>query len=212
MHAPQTGEQHSGAWGALAGVVGGLCCVGPSAAVLLGLGSSSALAGLALDRNLALAAGALLLVAGVMFALRQARACALRGVARWRTPALMVATFVLSYAVIGVLLPAIAANRVAVEAMQVQPVAQAENVGSTNGAPALRRATLVVTKMECPPCAAHVRSLLKRKPFVRAFFAEEGIDTVTIDYDSGQITPEALAKLIPLRYGVELMSDVTLPS
>ncbi|HET9224067.1 MAG TPA: hypothetical protein VFO07_16255, partial [Roseiflexaceae bacterium] len=43
----------SSAWGLLAGLAGSLCCLGPSAAVLLGLGSSSALFGLQLERPLA---------------------------------------------------------------------------------------------------------------------------------------------------------------
>ena len=205
-------DKRFGAWGALAGAVGGLCCAGPSAAVLLGLGSSSALAGLALDRTLALAAGVGLLALGLTLALRQSRACDRRGAARWRAPALLLATAVLSYALLGQLLPSVAASQVEAEGDQAPPASGASVAASTRAkAPALRRATLVVAKMECPPCAAHIRSLLRRKPFVRGFFAEEGIDSVTIDYDSSQISPADLARLIPLRYGVEVISDVALP-
>src|SRR5262245_56446698 len=66
------------AWGLLAGLAGSLCCLGPSAAVLLGLGSSSALFGLQLERPLAFGIGAALLFAGLAFALRRERACAVR--------------------------------------------------------------------------------------------------------------------------------------
>src|SRR5262245_10063684 len=83
------------AWGLLAGLAGSLCCLGPSAAVLLGLGSSSALFGLQLDRPLALGVGAALLLAGLVFALRRERACAVRPAARWRQPALMLMSFAL---------------------------------------------------------------------------------------------------------------------
>jgi len=196
----------------LAGAVGGLCCVGPSAAVLLGLGSSSALAGLALDRGAALASGAALLAAGIVAALRSRRACELRGWARWRGLGLMIGTFALAYALIAVLLPTVAANRIEAEASRAAPEVASKPASSSQAAPpALRRITLSIAKMDCPPCAAHVRALLKRKPFVRKFFAEEGADQVTIDYDSRQISPENMAALIPLGYGVSVVSDIALP-
>src|SRR5262249_54859063 len=98
----------SGAMGLLAGIIGSLCCLGPSAAILLGLGSSSALAGLAFDRTLALAGGGVLLLIGLVLARRHARACALPGVARWRAPALILLTFAAAYGLLGYLLPALA--------------------------------------------------------------------------------------------------------
>src|SRR5690349_2939612 len=41
MRSSSKGEIHAGIWGMAAGVVGSLCCIGPSAAILLGLGASS---------------------------------------------------------------------------------------------------------------------------------------------------------------------------
>jgi hypothetical protein len=169
---------------------------------LLGLGSSSALLGLSLDRRLALAGGGGLLLIGTALALRRSRACELRPSARWRAPALMLAMFALAYGLLGVLLPALAARQEDAVAAAPAPLAA--------GAP-LRRLTLSVEKMDCPPCAAHVRALLRRKPFVHAFVAEANIDQVTIDYDSQQISAQKLAALIPFSSGVTVMSDVALP-
>jgi len=193
----------SSAWGALAGLAASLCCIGPSAAVLLGLGASSALFGLQVARPLALAAGAALLLAGLIFALRRARACAARGAARWRQPALMLAAFALAYGLLGLLAPWAAARQ---EDVAVASVALPAAPAAT-----LRRATLTIDQMDCPPCAAHARSLLRRQPFVQGFFAESGIDQVTIDYDSRQIDAQGVVELFPPYYGVALIGDSALP-
>jgi hypothetical protein len=77
--------------------------------------------------------------------------------------------------------------------------------------PKLRRATLIVEKMICPPCAAKVRGLLKRKPFVHGFVAEEGNETVVIEYDSRQIDARRLVSLFPISFEVTLIGDLPLP-
>ncbi len=195
-------------WGIFAGLAASLCCLGPSAAVLLGLGSASALAGIELDRSLALAGGAALLLGGAALALRPGRACDLRPISRLRRLGLMLAAFALAYGLLGVLLPEWAASRV--EA--TEPTAAAAPIAAPSSAAAApRRATLIIEKMICPPCAAHVHSLLGRKPFVQAFVAEENNEQVVIDYDSRQINAQALARLFPQRYRVTLISDTPLP-
>lgn len=205
MGDPSTAAKRSGAWGALAGAVGGLCCIGPSAAVLLGLGSSSALAGLTFDRGVALAGGAALLLAGTALALRRASSCGLRGIARWRQPALLIATFALAYGLLGLLLPALAARQVDTA---LPPSSQAPIAALS--APQ-RRATILVEKMICPPCAAIVRGTLRRNSAVRGFTAETGNEQVTIVYDGGQTNAAVLIAVFPRRYGVTLVSDVALP-
>jgi hypothetical protein len=198
-----TNNMRAGACGLLAGLVGSLCCIGPSAAVLLGLGSSSALLGLSLDHSLALIGGVALLLSGVALALRHMRACDLRPAARWRTPALMLVTFALTYGLLGLLLPALAAQR------EDSSVA----IARAPAAAALpRRLTLIVEKMNCPPCAARVRTALKRQPAVRAFVAEDGNEQISIDYDSRKIDAKQLTALFPPRYGVTMMSDNPLPA
>jgi hypothetical protein len=198
----------SSAWGLLAGVAGSLCCLGPSAAVLLGLGSSSALFGLQLDRPLALGAGGLLLLAGVALALRRGRACAVRPAARWRQPALILVSFVLAYGLLGLLAPWAAARQEDAAIASVVPPAAAPS----QPLPRLgfRRATLIVEKMVCPPCAASVRGLLKRKPFIHGFVAEEGNETVVIEYDSRQVDARELVRLFPLSFKVSLITDAPL--
>jgi len=200
-------------WGVLAGLTASLCCLGPSAAVLLGLGSASALAGIQLDRTLALAGGAALLIGGAALALRPGRACDVRPSARRRSLALMLAAFALAYGLLGLLLPELAARRVeATEPPALHAVASAALPAAAPAvAPTLRRATLIIEKMECPPCAAHVRGLLGRKPFVRAFTAEENNQQVVVDYDSRQIDALGLARLFPRSYRVTLISDKILP-
>jgi hypothetical protein len=203
----------AGAWGLAAGLVGSLCCIGPSAAVFLGLGASSALVGLTFDRGLAQASGTLLLLAGLFFALRRARACELRVATRWRAPALMLASFGLAYGLLGLLAPTLAARQEAAAAVapaEAQPQAASLPKGLAVAAPP-RRLTLIIDKMYCPPCASHVRSALRRQPAVRAFVAEAYVDQVTIDYDSSQTSAKKLAALFPASYGVMLISDEAIP-
>ena len=192
----------AGLAGALAGLAGSLCCLGPSIALLLGLGSSSALWGLALDQRLALAGGVALLLAGMALALREARACAL-GQARWRGPLTVLVVFGLSYGALGLLLPRAAAQADATAAL---PVA----VSAPAGAPVLRRATLIIEKMTCPPCASKVQRLLARQPAVRSFVAIEGNEEVQIEYDSSQVDANALRRLIPSALHASLLRDEAL--
>jgi len=194
----------NGALGLLAGIVGSLCCVGPSAAILLGLGSSSALAGLAFDRTLALAGGGALLVIGLLLAHRQARACALPRVARWRAPALILLTFAVAYGLLGYLLPALA-ERQADASSPITTSAPAPQASS------LRRATLLIEKMYCPPCAAHVRGALGRKPSIHSFIAETDNEEVIVDYDSQQTSTRAIIAIFPYSFHVKLISDQALP-
>lgn len=194
----------AGLAGALAGLAGSLCCLGPSIALLLGLGSSSALWGLALDQRLALAGGVALLLAGMALALREARACAL-GQARWRGPLTVVVVFVLSYGALGLLLP-----RLAAQAEASPTLADAAPVVDQASAPELRRVTLIVEKMTCPPCASKVQRLLARQPAVQKFVAIEGNEEVQIDYDARRLDAEALRKLIPSALHVSLLRDEAL--
>src|SRR5215218_9674038 len=109
MRLSSNSEIMAGAWGLVAGIVGSLCCIGPSAAILLGLGASSALLGLTLDRVLALGGGAALLLTGALLVAWRERTCDLRPSARWRNPALLLASFALAYGLLGLLVPVLAA-------------------------------------------------------------------------------------------------------
>jgi hypothetical protein len=206
MISPRTAGARAGAVGLLAGLAGSLCCLGPSAALLLGAGASSALWGLAIGRGLALTGGLALLGVGMALALRHACMCALGGWARWRAPLLMLAAFVLSYGLLGVLAPELAAQQAVAQpaAQEVPAVAVAAPAAST------RRATLLIEKMNCPPCAAKVRSLLARKPFVRGALAEPNNEQVVIDYDPAATDVETLVRLFPHSFGITLLSDVAL--
>jgi hypothetical protein len=181
----------------------------------MGLGSSSALLGFSLDHTVALAGGATLLLAGAILASRRARACDLRPAPRWRTPALMLASFALAYGLLGLLAPALAARQEDATAnlahVASQPLALSLRQGQAVAAAPRRRLTLSIEKMDCPPCAASVRTVLKRQSVVRAFFAEAGNDQVTIDYESGQASAKKLTALFPKYYGVTLISDEVLP-
>jgi hypothetical protein len=206
----------AGAWGLASGLVGSLCCIGPSAAILLGLGSSSALLGFTLDRALAFGGGAALLLAGAALAWRRSRACDLRPLVRWRIPALMLISFALAYGLLGLLAPALAARQEDAMIESALVAAQRQSLSVSNEQPAvaaapLHRLTLIVEKMDCPPCAATVRTALKRQPTVHAFLAEAYNDQVTIDYDSSQTSAKKLAALFPARYGVTLISDQAIP-
>jgi hypothetical protein len=157
---------------------------------------------------------AALLLGGAALGQRRARACALRPGVRWRWAALMLAAFALSYGLLGVLVPALAAQREDVPPPQAQDAAQVaagEPGAAPAAAPELRRATLIIEKMECPPCAASIRTLLKRKPFVHHFVAEAYNQQVIVDYDSRQIDAQGLLALIPRRTRPSLLNDEALP-
>jgi len=206
----------AGAWGLAAGLVGSLCCIGPSAAILLGLGTSSILLGFSLDQTVALAGGAALLLAGTILVSRRERACDLRPAARWRTPALMLASFALAYGLLGLLAPTLAARKEDAAAGSERAASQHQSLSLSKeqqavAAAPLRRLTLIVEKMNCPPCAATVRTALKRQPTVRAFVAEADNDQVTIDYNSSRTSAKKLAALFPARYGITLISDQAIP-
>jgi hypothetical protein len=126
-----------------------------------------------------------------------------RPAARWCQPALLLVSFAVTYGLLGLLAPWAAARQVD-EALAAPPAAPAPK-------PVLRRATILIEKMICPPCAANVRGLLKRKPFVRGFLAEEGNETVVIEYDSRQADARGLVKLFPTSFKVTLTSDTPLP-
>jgi copper chaperone CopZ len=203
-----THEIHAGAWGLVAGIIGSLCCIGPSAAILLGLGASSALLGFSLDRTVTLAGGVALLLAGVALACWRARVCELRPAARWRTPALMLISFALAYGLLGILAPALAVRQedAATNSEQRQALVAPQEPQAVVAAEP-RRLTLSIEKMDCPPCAATVRTALKRQKAVRAFVAETGNDEVQIEYDSVRVTAKKLAALFPARYGVTQIDD-----
>lgn len=197
----------AGVFGVLAGVAGRLCCLGPAVALMFGAGASSVLWGLVLRRDLALALGALLLLIGFGLALRHTQACALPARARWRAPLLMLAAFVFSYGLLGMLLPQLAAQQLQVSSVTVlhQPAAAPSHaLAKTN------RVTLIIEKMDCPPCAAKVRSLLGRKPYVRAAIVEPGNQQVIIDYDPTQIEAHALTQLFPHSFGITIKNDIAI--
>lgn len=214
---PTTSARH---WGFLAGVIGSLCCLGPTAALLLGLSSSSALFSLQLDQSWALAASLIMLAGGIVQALRRSRSGAVCGVARWRSPLMMALTFVVSYALLGVLLPLFAARQelaadVANGGATAQVASVAANVGDqpqqivnvAAKAPELRRLTMIIEKMNCPPCAAKVHNRLSQKPAVRELRAEAYNEEVIVTYDASLSTGEQLMKLFPRQYGLTLISD-----
>lgn len=201
MRRGATTATRSGALGLLAGLAGSLCCLGPSAAVLFGLGSSSAVAGLALGRTQALAGGGVLLLAGLLLARRNVRACELRHRARWLPPAVMLLSFAVAYGLLGYLLPELAArhaDRVTAAVAQVPASAPGNSV---------RRATLLIEKMNCPPCAASVRGAFARKPYVQHFSAETNNELVTIEYDSRRASVHEIIAIFPRAYGVSLLDD-----
>jgi lysylphosphatidylglycerol synthetase-like protein (DUF2156 family) len=170
---------------------------------LLGLGASSALAAFQIDRTLAVVIGLLLLSVGVALNIRQSSRCALRPALRLRAPLLLLAAFGLSYLLLAQMLPALAARQIAAAPLAAPPPV-------APGAP-LRRVTLSIEKMYCPPCVAHVRHRLAEQAGVAAFVAESSVDVVQIDYRPDEVAATTLAALFPKTYGVALLSDGPLP-
>jgi len=127
----------------------------------------------------------------------------------------MLAGFALAFGLLGVLVPALAARQEDAAADTKLALAQRQALNLPQvpavGAAPQRRLTLSVERMSCPPCAAAIRSALKRQRTIRAFFAESDNDQVTIDYDSGQTTAKKLSAIIPAHYGVTVISDELIP-
>ena len=207
---PDPSAKAAPTWGLIAGLVGSWCCLGPSAAVLLGLGSSSMLFSVQFNQSWALFVSGMLLLGGIARVLRPMQARTICRRARWRQPAIMLATFMLSYGLLGELLPTLAAQ---VEASSTVPQVVATTPREITveplvaPPPALHRLTLIIEKMNCPPCAVKIRNRLKSKPAVRELRAEDYNEEVVITYDPQQTTGEALIKLIPTQYGVTFIRD-----
>ena len=190
---------HSSLWGTIAGALGSLCCLGPSAALILGMGASSTLAGLALHRSLALGLGLAMLGFGLLHSYRQSRSCTVA--ARWHSPVLLLGTFVLSYTLLAYGLPQVAASNAI-----TRPAAVSEQLGLT-----LSRLSLSLEKMDCPPCVVRVEQILSAQPAVNSFTAQEGLDRVTIDYDPALISQLQLVTLFPTNYHAVSISATELP-
>jgi copper chaperone CopZ len=195
----------SAAWGLASGLAASLCCLGPSAAALLGLGASSLLAGAQLGVGAAAALGLATLVAGAALAVRSGARCGLGPARRLRAPLVMVAVFALSYALLGRALPLAAARQIA--AATPAP-AEAPVVAA---APPARRLALSIEKMDCLPCVVTVRRLLAEQPGVAAFTAELELDVVTVEYRPAVVDAETLIALIPDSYGLTVIGDTALP-
>lgn len=202
----QPGSAYSLAWGFVAAVAGSLCCIGPAAAVLLGLGASSALAALQLGRTPASLLGLGLLALGVALAMRRGAACGLGRARRLRAPALMLLAFGLCYWGLAYALPAAAAQRIAAAPVVAPPAAPA----AVEVAQA-RRLTLSIEKMDCAPCVAQVNRLLAEQGGVLAFVALAESDEVTVDYLPAEVAAATLAHLFPPSYGVRVLGDAPLP-
>jgi hypothetical protein len=201
---PDPSTKAAPAWGLVAGLVGSLCCIGPSTAALLGLGSSSMLFSVQFNQRWALIVSGMLLLGGIARVLRPVGICRRPG---WHQPAIMLATFGIAYGLLGGLLPTLAAQ---VEDRRAAPVAvnaSQEIAVERPAAPALHRLTLIIEKMNCPPCAVKIRNRLSGKPAVRELRAEAYNEEVIITYDPQQTTGEALIKLIPTQYGVTFIRD-----
>jgi Heavy-metal-associated domain len=201
------GAARESAWGWLAGLIGSLCCIGPSAAILLGLGSSSALFGLHVDRTIALGGGVAMLAGGAALILRRARTCSARPARTRRQIALMLGAGAVAYTLLGVAAPW-AAERY--EQASAAPSTKSIAAMPAASAP-LRQATLTVEKMDCPPCVTRLRSLLGRKPFISQYAVNDGNEQVTIVYDSSQIDAAALRALMPAQFKAKLDADQALP-
>ncbi len=207
---PDPSTKTAPAWGLLAGFAGSLCCLGPSAAMLLGLGSSSMLFSMQFNQRWTLLVSGILLLAGMVRVLRRVQAPTICHRSRWQQPVMMLATFVLAYGLLGGLLPRLAAQAEEPNtAPQVVAAVAKQNIAERPVAPtpALQRLTLIVEKMNCPPCAAKIRNRLQGKPAVRELRADAYNEEVIITYDPRQITGDALIKLIPTQYGVTFIRD-----
>lgn len=192
------------AWGLGAGLISSLCCLGPAAAALLGLGASSSLAGLQLGRAPAIALGLTALAFGVVLALRRGAACALPPARRLRSPLITLACFGMSYTLLAVAIPSVAARQIAAAPLPPAAAPAAEAAGET------RRLILSIPKMDCPPCAAIVQRRLAEQPGVTAFLATSDSDEVRIDYRPAIVSADALAGLFPPSYQVSVLNDVPL--
>lgn len=143
------------AWGLGAALIGSLCCIGPVAAVAMGLGSASFLFGFTAYRPYFLGASLLLMGAGAYFLFRRSRTCRTRQQQQrnlWMYLGTTVGTFALGYALLTYVLPGLMYNEVGASAAALSAAPQeGRSLSNPGGGPVsaqgVRQAVLEISGM-----------------------------------------------------------------
>lgn len=180
----------------LAAITASLCCLGPLAATLLGLGSFGAAALFEAWRPYLLGVTFALLAAAFYFTYRRREVacdgtCKVSRAPRWNKAMLwIVSAVVLLFATFpyysGALLAAL--NRAGDESRQA---------GSPSApAPPLTRARLTISGMTCGGCAASLEAALADVPGVASAKASYEKGEAIVEYDAARVTTEQLKEVV----------------
>jgi len=195
-------------WGLFAALLATLCCVGPLAPVLLGLGAGAALFGLDQYRPWFLGAGLALLGLASWRAVRR-RYCR-RGQAP--RPSVLVATIfgtgigfylLLQYGVAPVLAGLASEKLARQDRIDAAPAAAA-----SAGEEPLRAALLKIEGMDCAACAVGVEEALRSHPGAREARVDWRGGEGEVVYDPSLTTLEAILQTeLPERYALRLAEE-----
>lgn len=142
------------AWGLGAALIGSLCCVGPVAAVAMGLGSTSFLLGFTAYRPYLLGASLVIMGGGALLMLRQSSKCFARVQRQrnlWMYLGTTVVTFALGYGLLTYVLPGLAYGDIGISAPPISAGAEGQNPANLGGgsvsAQDVRQAVLEISGM-----------------------------------------------------------------
>jgi|FaiFalDrversion3_1042247.scaffolds.fasta_scaffold00122_1 copper ion binding protein len=180
----------------IAAITASLCCIGPLAATLLGIGSFGAAAFFEAWRPYLLGLAFVLLAAGFYFTYRKRETvcadglCRVNGASRWNKVLLWVATVVV------ILFAAFPYYSGSLWAALNRGANQHPESNSPATAQRLTKARLTVSGMTCGGCAASLESALAEIPGVtRATVSYEKGEAV-VEYDAAQVTTEKLKETV----------------
>lgn len=182
----------------LAAITASLCCIGPLAATLLGIGSFGAAAVFEAWRPYLLGVTFALLAAAFYFTYRQREVacadgtCQVSNAPRWNKVLLWIATGVV---ILFAGFPYYSGSLLA--ALNRNPNQKAEQSASPSvPAPPLTRARLTVSGMTCGGCAARLETALAEIPGMTSAKVSYEKGEAIVEYDATRVTTEQLKETV----------------
>lgn len=180
----------------IAAIAASLCCLGPVAAALLGLGSFGAAAAFEKWRPILLAITVVLLAAAFYFTYRRREAagadcsCATKGASRWNKIALWIATIVIvSFAAF----PYYSGRLLAALSRQPSEGADLNLPAATDH---LTKIRMRISGMTCGGCATALEAALRGIPGVQSAAASYEKGEASVEFDPARVKAEQLVEAV----------------
>lgn len=165
-------------------ILASLCCLGPAAAAIIGVGSLSAFAAFEAYRPYLIGLTAILLGFAFYFAYRKREvkcedgSCKIEGASKWNKTGVWGATMIAALAA-------------------AYPYLAAKPSAATNAAFAPKATVVLEVKgMTCTACASHIQSALSDVKGVHRANVEYETGKGVVEYDPALVQPEALIKRV----------------